>query len=288
MVLPGEMSDCTNVIINRGDVLSKRKGIIRAFDEQFEGPVCGLFSYTDGCGQEFVLVADTEGIKIRTPFLLPVFTVADCYPSDGFDGDDGDAINVDDWRNTGGYEIQDNALVQVAVAVADDDSDEAALNGALRWFKDACSTRYEVLTQYKFSDPCLGKQKHIIVLRGSGDLSTGAVLYATLEFCTSPVIYRLKIFHRKGGGQINEIQSQTGIAGNPSGFFKFGYDSTTRRASVLLTVGGGASVSLVSSLLTTIDDLDLGLVSAIGISFTTGGTPSNDNSVLNVSGGSLA
>lgn len=285
MRIPGEMSDCTNALINRGDVLSKRKGLVRGFDEQFDGPVCGLFVYTDSCGQEYVLVADNADVKIRTPFTLPVFTVADCYPSDGFDGENGDAVDAEVWRNGQGYEIQSNALVQVAGALPDDDSAAAALLGAMTWFKEACSTRYEVQTQYSFSSPCTAKQKHIIVLRESE--TTGAAIFATLEFCTSPAVYRARIFHKRGSGQVVELQSQTSIAGDPSGFMKLSYDSTELTATLLLTVDSGPSVELVTAPLTTVDDLDFGLLSSIGISFTGTGTPSNSNSILNVSGGSL-
>lgn len=287
MRIPGEMEDCTNAIINRGDTLEKRKGFVRGLDERFDGPVCGLFVYTDSCGQEYLLVADSTSVSIRTPFSLPTFTVADCYPSDGFGLADGEPLDEDNWRNTTGYEHQNDAMVQVSGAAAVADNDDTALAGAARWFKDACSTRYKILLQYSFSDPCTAKQRIVAVVRGNGDLSDGAAIYALLEFCTTPALYRVKIVHRDANGQLSTLNTQTGITGDPSGFLELSYDSTTRKAGLILTVDGGASVVLSSAELTTLDDIDLGLVTAIGLSFVGSGIPSNSHAILNVSGESL-
>lgn len=122
-----------NVIINRGDKLAKRKGLVRGLDERFAGEVCGLHKYTDECGREWLLVADEGGFSIRQPFAIPSFAATDAYPSDAFQSDG--PVSSDTWSNTGNYSQSGGALILNA----------GVLNGGdMRWFKDATNFSYKV------------------------------------------------------------------------------------------------------------------------------------------------
>ena len=279
----GEMSDCTNVIINREDILEKRKGMIRGIDEQCSGPVCGLFSYTDNCGVEHLLVADNEAISIRTPFAVPVFTAADCYPGDTFSLPDGESLDSSLWRNTTRYTHLSDSMVVVASVTPDDDTEAAVIAGTARWFKDACSASYQVRVRYDF-DSANVKQKVAVVLRGSVGLP-GALILGVLEFQPGS-LYRARLYHRNAALAVNEQLTAT-LTGDTDGFFTVGYDQVTRTPNMQISVTGGTiSETLQGTALTEIEDADLGLTSAIGLSYT-GGTPGQGLGIRVVSGGSI-
>ncbi len=129
----GQMTDSSvNCIINRGDKLAKRKGLVRGLDERFAGSVCGLHKYTDECGREWLLVADEGGFSIRQPFAIPSFAATDAYPSDSFQTD---GPVSSEWSNTANYAQLGGALVLNAGIL--DGSD-------MRWFKDATNFSYKV------------------------------------------------------------------------------------------------------------------------------------------------
>jgi hypothetical protein len=134
----GQMTDASvNVIINRADRLSKRKGLIRGLDERFAGAVCGLHRYTDECGIEWLLVADEEGISIRQPFSIPSFPNSDAYPSDDFQS--AGAVDPNFWNNTDAY-IQAGGSLRLAGSL---------LNGGdMSWFKDAANFSYQIEVEF--------------------------------------------------------------------------------------------------------------------------------------------
>lgn len=133
-----QMDDTSiNVIINRGDKLEKRKGLIRGIDERFAGSVCGLHRYTDECGREFLLVADEGGFSIRQPFAVPSFAASDAYPSDDFRSDG--PVDTTRWTNTSLYTQLSGSLILRS----------GVLNGGdMRWFKDASNFSYKLRVDY--------------------------------------------------------------------------------------------------------------------------------------------
>lgn len=282
------MSDCTNVMIDVPDVLEKRHGFTRALDEAFQGVVCGLFPYTDDCGQEYLLVADEAGISIRTPFALPTFTVADCYPMDTFDGLD--ELDPESWRNTGDYSQADSKMVFAAGAPNNTPSDVASQLGDLpRWFKDACGRSYQTFVEYTLpaftGDPMLDQiQRVILVLRGTGDLTSGPVLFAYIE--RQPSLSRVSIRHRRTDGNVFNLLTQDVVI-NTSGFFTFRFDATTRVPSVVVQPTGVAAQTVAAPAIDTSEELSLGFISAIGMG-RIGIDDSADQAILNVSGGEFS
>ena len=138
----GQMTDASiNCIINEGDKLEKRKGLIRGLDERFAGSVCGLHKYTDECGREWLVVADEGGFSVRQPFAIPSFASSDAYPSDDFETDG--PVNTYFWRNTGGYEQAGGSLVLKAGETQP---------GPMTWFKDASNFSYQVEIGWTIDD----------------------------------------------------------------------------------------------------------------------------------------
>lgn len=266
-----------NVTINQSDTLSKRKGFVRGLEERFGSVVCGLHTYTDNCGREWLLVADDTGISIRQPFVIPVFEQDDSYPSDSFD--DAAGLSTELWRNTSIYTATGGALLRVS------GSRNQPFNSAdyLRWFKSAASSSYSVQVEYAF-DVGGGQQVVSIAIKGNGDLSSGAYLHADLLF-VAPATYVARLYHVSAGrvrsllGQINVTGSLT----NPSGFFTLTYTRKLMNnvmnyipSMEVVPTGGGPQDSEAASL-NEAQDRDLGQESAIGCTL--------DASILVVSGG---
>lgn len=84
-----QTENSVNVTINEVDKLEQRKGFVRGLSERFGTAVCGLHTYTDNCGNQWLLVASDDGIFIRQPFNVPVFENDDSYPLDDFDSETG-------------------------------------------------------------------------------------------------------------------------------------------------------------------------------------------------------
>lgn len=283
MSIGGEMDDCTNVIINRQDVLEKRKGLVRGLDEQFGGVVCGLFVYTDHCGIEKLIVADEDGFSIRSPFTVPIFATADCYPFDSFGLDDLEGLNSDNWRNTSRYEHFSDRMVLQSSVVAGAQFEDAP-GRATRWFKDACSRSYVLSSTYQFDSSSTSTQVFFIVMRGNGDLSSSSLLLAEIRFKVGGD-YRLKIYDRDSFDAWT-LQGQAQIVGTESGTFQLEYDQQTRIGKATVNPIGGTLVTASTQEFAVTADADFGLTSAFGIAFDSDGSvPDTDLGYLVVDGG---
>lgn len=284
----GQLADGSfNGVIERGDVLRKRRGMIRGLDERFIGVVCGLFKYTDECGVEYLLVADQEGIKIREPFEIPIFEVSDAYPNDSFNvsGDPDPLL----WRNTSRYTVTNDSLVLLGSA-APSLAAQVPSSSLMRWFKDAANPSYQVQVQYEFDGALSARQRVSVVLRGSGDLTGSALLQCDLERVSGST-YRVHVFHRRADGSYRElIFADIPSPAQNSGFLTFRYRRDLVTQTFLpgfnVTATGGVIVDQDSpTQLTEIEDNDLGLTSAIALDTAAGN--SDSHRILVVSGGAL-
>ena len=270
--------DSINVQVNRKDLLEKRHGLVRGLNERFGTVVCGLHTYTDNCGNEWVLVASDAGIAIRHPGVILPGTADDSYPVDNFSS----ALSDITWRNTALYTATGDALLRVS-GTSTTPFDAASY---LRWFKDASAAAYEVQAEYAFTAGVSGKQVVSIAIKGSGDLLTGSYLQADLDF-TDGGAYLARLYRITAARQRVQL-GQIDVAGSritPEGFFTLGYRRTFDTSTPLfvpfieVVPTGGALQIVVGASLDEAADRDLGQVSAIGCSV--------DASVLAVSGGPL-
>lgn len=274
------------MIINEADILEKRKGFIRGLNERFTGVVCGLFKYTDDCGREFLLVADEAEISIRTPFAIPVFINSDAYPFDAFSTAPTGVAPVSSarWRNLVRYTQRDDKLVEVAGA--------GALVGLtldrgdwLRWFKEATNFSYQVRIEYEFQSDD-SEQHQGIVIKGNGDLLTGAYLQGEIVFSALGT-YTATLFLREASGNLKQLATVglAGITTPATGFFTVKYvrdltETTPFVASMEIVPSGGSIVNRFS-VLNALQDADLGQVSATGVGHRLGvETPSNGVKVI--------
>jgi hypothetical protein len=261
----GELADCKNINIQPFDTLAKRNGLVRAFDERFAGVVCGLFAYTDHCGNEYVLVADQTGFSIRTPFSLPQFQIADCYPFDAFavPGE----MNQLKWRNTSRYTVADDSmLLAVGAAVLADDL-QVALDAAARWFKDACTSSYQTRIGFGFEAAAAPRQRIVQVVRGFDELATFGCLFAVLDFKAGDS-YLLRLMHRQADASIAELNrlALDPVADPTGGVLTLAYrGGTVLVLEATLELEGRAAVTLTAPAINGAQDADLGLVSAVGI-----------------------
>lgn len=285
----GQLADGSfNAVIERGDVLLKRRGLIRGLDERFIGVVCGLFKYTDECGVEYLLVADQEGIKIREPFEIPVFETSDAYPGDSFSVSGAPDPLL--WRNTSRYTVTNDSLTLLGSASVSTAAQVPA-SAQTRWFKDAANPSYQVQVQYEFDGGLASRQRVSIVVRGSGDLSSGAVLQADLERIPGST-YRAHVWHRRADGSYRELHfADIPVPAQNSGFFTFRYrrdiTSQTFLPGFNVTATGGVIVDQDSpTQLTEIEDNDLGLTSAIAMD-RAATSSTTTHRILVVSGGPL-
>lgn len=282
--VPGEASLILNAWINRADTIEKRPGFVRAFDEQFDGVVCGLFRYTSHCGIEYLLVADEESIKIRTPFTLPVATQADCYPFDSFSVDG--PMDAAKWRNTSQMRVEDDRLLPALSSVASAAGFPTAVAGCAYWFKDACNPSYQVRVQFAFDTTVDTEQSITIVVAGNGDLSTGALFAATITFARSGTDlsfpYRLDMA-RRSGTTFTDVRTRS-VRGLGAGFFTLAFDTLSKRARATLL--DTSSQELLSTEVPDVLMADFGLVSAIGMQWR-GGLQPTTFALLVVDGGPL-
>ncbi|MEE8374429.1 MAG: hypothetical protein V3R87_12005 [Dehalococcoidia bacterium] len=280
------------MIINEGDILEKRKGFVRGLNEQFTGVVCGLFKYTDDCGVEWILVADQEMISIRQPFVIPTFTQSDAYPFDSFFTDPisnvGD-VDLFDWRNTGRYTLRTGKLVEVSTnaSLAGDFLDGTDL---LRWFKEATNLSYQVRIEYEFE--FLPVQQHqAVIIKGNGDLLTGAYLQAEMVYSQGGV-YEVRVFLRAASRELTQIATATvfGSEAPPTGFLTLRYtrDLTAPSGSQFIVLAEvnpiGGSTVFASSFLNGLQDADLGQISGTGVGHRSGALSLN-NGVKVIDGG---
>lgn len=233
----GQLEDGSiNAIINEGDILQKRKGMVRGLEERFSGVVCGLFRYTDDCGIEYLLVADEDGINIRTPFTVPIFTVSDAYPSDDFE----EALDPTQWNEVANYTTSGGSLLLTG-------------SGPLTWFKEATNLDYEVQIQYLFDGAGQGVQVEMKKASSSFGI-IGSLTYngtnQTLTLLANNSI-------------LDSIDLDVGL----TGFMKVSFSrpvSGKNTATVTLTPSGGAIQTLTSDL-NEVQAVSLGQTSALQI-----------------------
>lgn len=254
-----------NVQINQMDRLEKRKGFVRGLAERFGTVVCGLHTYVDNCGQEWLLVASDIEIAIRQPFNVPVFENDDSYPTDDFTSETG--LSTTNWRNTSIYIGTGGALQRVS----GNNFDPFEAAGYLRWFKEAASLAYQVTIQYVFDASSTTQQLASISIKGSGDLTTGRRLQADVIYLSTGVyIARLYKTTPDGGlvllGNVDIVGSLT----DPTGFMKLSYTRTlvsgvaSFTPKIEITPSGGGLQTVEGPSLIEIEDLELGGISAIG------------------------
>lgn len=255
-----------NCTINEVDTLSKRLGFIRGQNERFGTAVCGLHTYTDNCGQQWLLVVSDEGISIRQPFDIPVFENDDSYPIDGFD--DATGLSALNWRNTDLYAANGSALLRTS-GNSTSPFDPASF---LRWFKDASSLSYSVTIQYELDTA--GDSVVSICIRGNGDLTTGRRIQADLQFLPFSETYVARVYKVDLLGNRSEIATidVDGSKLAPSGFMTLSYSRNFNAAlpvftaTLNVTSTGGSVQEASSTSFSELEDSELGRVSAIGCS----------------------
>jgi hypothetical protein len=261
----GELADCVNINIQPFDTMSKRKGIVRAFDERFSGVVCGLFAYTDNCGNEYMLIADQSGFSIRSPSVLPSFTIADCYPFDSFAT--AGAMNPVKWRNAARYVAASDVMeIAAGAGVVSESVLQDSLAACARWFKDACSSSYQTKVTFSFDPAAAPRQRLVQVIRGVGDLSGFASIVAILELKVG-VDYTLRLLYRSAQGVFKELARRSfDVAVDATdGTLQLAYNASTRVPSASIALGTAAAVDLTPTALLSVEDANLGLVSALGL-----------------------
>lgn len=274
-----------NMMINTRDLLQKRKGFIRGLEKGFSGPVCGLFKYTDKCGIEYLLVADQAGISIEQPFAVPLFENSDAYPFDSFSVDGFPSTYT--WRNIDRYvQANDELLMRAGVAAS---ADPLATTDIMRWFKPASNLAYQVRIQYSFDISSATQQQTAIVIKGTGDLSTGSYLITQIEFSNNGA-YRVVMYHFNGT-TLSQIDAANVVGSlvNVSGFMTLAYErdvptgTFTARTTVL--PNGGSQINLTAPL-TAVEDASFGsTISGIGLGYNA--APQPTHSILVVDGGPL-
>lgn len=256
-----------NQVINEQDILEKRHGFVRGLDEHFDGVVCGLFKYTDDCGIEHLIVADEESIKVRDPFVIPVFTLSDAYPFDSFAGSG--PLDADKWRNADGYERSSDGMVQV-VGNAPFIESRLPASAFTRWFKDAANFSYQVRVEYGFDADITDEQRVGIIIRGSGDLSSGAFIQGDLILLEGAM--SVDLYHNNGSVVSRVFTGEVSSPITPhTGFFTLSYRRDTQAQtyipSVQVAPNGGTILNGSAPSLTFIQDADLGLKSAIALGY---------------------
>lgn len=275
-----------NAVINEEDILEKRKGFVRGLDEAFDGVVCGLFKYTDDCGIEHLIVADEDSIKVRQPFEVPVFESSDAYPFDNFDGSG--SLDADKWRNTSDYVRVAGSMVQ-SPGVAPFAGTRLPASAFTRWFKDAANFSYRVQITYGFDADIANEQRIGIIVRGNGDLSSGAFIQADLYLVGTDLA--VDISHNNGT-TISRLF--TGVVSSPlaphTGFLTLTYtrdlQAQTYIPSVQVVPTGGTILNGSAPSLSAIQDADLGLKSAIALGYK-GGSQPDELRIEVVDGGSV-
>lgn len=276
----------TNCQINSADILQKRHGFVRGLDEWFGDVVCGLFTYQDFCGQRYLLVATAEGIQIRQPFQLPQFTASDAYPNDDFEGS---ATEFEqNWRNTTRY-VRTGGVLAQSLSAPLFTGTKLADDLFMRWFKLAGALSYEVRIDYEFDSELEQEQRIGIVIKGNGDLSTGALIQADIVFNPSTEDYRLELYHRRADLSFATLARQD-LDGEGAGTLTLQYmrnlAASAFTPSALITPNLGASRNVVGTSLNALSDADLGSVSAIAIGQKAGAI-SQEISIPLVTGGPI-
>lgn len=247
----GQLEDGSfNQIINESDLLEKRPGFTRGLEERFDGPVCGLFRYTDDCGVEYLLVADQTEISIRTPFILPVNANSDAYPVDSFDDD----LDTDNWQNTADYETAASQLELVAGAAAAATVEQSRL---MAWFKDASNFTYFVQIEYVFDLSGGSAQSAAVAVRRSTDD------YVQAEVRWDGTNYSVHMLLFINGSSSSLFSSPLDGVALGTGFLRLTYKED-RKPTVRVTPSGGSIVEQEVQI-TSVQEAALGLGSSIGL-----------------------
>lgn len=269
----GQLEDGSfNAVINEADILEKRSGFIRGLDERFDGPVCGLFRYTSDCGVEYLVVADSEGIHVRTPFDIPVFLGSDSLPNDDFESAEVDTAR---WTNTGDYRTFLGSLTTALLALPIDASTVPA-SRLMQWFKAAAISSYRVEIQYALVAE--GEQQVVAVaIKRTGD----TYLIAHVRLSSSGYSVLVQLVQAGIATKLAEADLEGAELAN--GFLRLQFDADTRTVTCRVIPSGGSTVTK-TAVLNEAQANNLGQNSAIGII-----TASiNDQAeILQVSGGAL-
>lgn len=242
-----------NAVINEADVLSKRKGLIRGLDERFVGVVCGLFRYTDNCGIEYLVVADQEGIKVRTPFDVPVFLGSDSLPFDDFE-----ELDTTRWAPTAAYEVFLGAL-QLNGSDVLGTNDFVSAGQLMQWFKPSVLTSYYVEAQYRLQVSTEKQAASVVIKR---DVAGTSYLEATVTLRSGE--YRLLLSRVSGGTRtlLDSILLDGASLGD--GFLRLSYDAGSFRATARVIPSGG-EIATITATISEALDAGLGQLSAIGL-----------------------
>jgi hypothetical protein len=257
-----------NCTINKADELSKRSGFVRGLAERFGTVVCGLHTYVDNCGNEYLLVASDEGIAIRQPFNVPSLAEDDAYPLDDFQDEDG--LSTANWRNTDLYIATGGALLRAS----GNSSSPFDATSFLRWFKAAGALAYQVTIEYVFDVNVTGQQVCSICIKGNGDLQSGRRLQVDLIFDSDNGTYRVQIYKTNAANELVDIGNLAvvGSLTNPTGFLTLEYvrsfsgPSATYYPKVTIVPNGGGAQTQNGFELDSLEDMELGQISAIGCS----------------------
>lgn len=253
----GQLTDQSkNVMINTADILAKRKGFTRGLDEQFSGAVCGLHKYTDECGVEYLLVADEAQINIRTPFFIPVFTVSDAYPNDGFSGTT-TAVDLTRWSDPSLGYLHAASTLNLRSGVLTPEP--------LEWFKEATSSSYQVSGKVSFPKDSVTETVDFFIKANASDgkgslrlrlLNSGGVVTATVSFVNA-----LGVAVELSTGAL--IPTGTSIDCDVT---SFSYDASTKQVKSAVFIDGNGTPLTASETLTTIQDVDLGQKTMVAVS----------------------
>lgn len=269
----GQLEDGSiNGLINEADVLEKRRGFIRGLDERFTGPVCGLFRYTDNCGVEYLVVADSEGIYVRTPFDIPTYLGTDSLPNDDFEASE---VDTSRWSNTTDYATFLGSLVLSPLALSSAPSivPESRL---MQWFKASVLSGYQVEIQFAFVPESLTQNAAIAIKRNGSS-------YLLANVGIGSGSYRATLAIVQGGVRTTLGTVDLEGAALANGFLRLSYDADTRTATLRAIPSGGNQQTL-SAVLNEAQDGNLGSNSAIGL---TSESLNDQPEILQVTGGSL-
>ncbi|MCP4899946.1 MAG: hypothetical protein GY906_23505 [bacterium] len=248
----GQLEDGSfNAIINESDILQKRKGFVRGLDERFDGPVCGLFSYTGNCGIEYLLVADQDGVKVRTPFDVPTFLGSDSLPNDDFN-----ELNTTRWTNTDDYQSFLGALQLTDLANSAATGGVVEESRLMQWFKPSAIESYQVEIQYNLE--AAGDQVAAVVIKRDTDN------YLVTNVYIRPAGYTFNMQLVTSGVRRTLDSDALAGASIADGFLRLSYDAETRIVTARAIPTGGSQVTLTKTL-TEAESNNLGQNSAIGL-----------------------
>ncbi len=274
--IPGEMARCVNVEIDVPDTLAKRRGIVRGVEEYFDAPVCGLFSYTDFCQNEFLLVATEDGIFVRQPLALPIFQFADCYPFDDFGGDpvEGVAPDADKWKfQVGGLETRSDTLglLPTALSVGLDDFETVLDSTSISWFKEACSSGYRVEIDVDLPEPTGGLTPRAWILMKGFELGFQSGAFLIGEVFRDAEGTKARLLHVDETRTLREV-AKLGPIDDANVAFRVSYDATTNKdgkleATLRLDPDIGTTVTTAVEF-SSLEDAAFGLASGVALLFT--------------------